>query len=63
VKGQFTLTGIYFRYYGSNPPQGHHAECDVITLMKCAIACKEDFVKQSELLARNFETVIALKKL
>lgn len=45
TKGKYTLREIYKRFYHSYPENAHDAESDVVTLMKCAIACKADFIK------------------
>lgn len=45
TKGKYTLRGIYKRFYHSHPDNSHEAESDVMTLMKCAIACKSEFIK------------------
>lgn len=45
TKGKYTLREIYKRFYHSHPDSSHDAESDVTTLMKCAIACKADFVQ------------------
>lgn len=45
TKGKYTLREIYKRFYHSHPENSHDAESDVVSLLKCAIACKFDFVK------------------
>ena len=45
AKGKYTLREIYKRFYSSHPEQSHDAESDVVSLMKCVIACKTDFVR------------------
>ena len=40
TKGKYTLREIYKRFYASHPEISHDAESDVVSLMKCVIACK-----------------------
>lgn len=41
---RFTLSEIYKRFFNKYPDESHDAESDVICLLKCAVACKRDFI-------------------
>lgn len=45
TKGKFSLREIYKRFFNSYPAHSHDAESDVISLLKCAVACNNDFVQ------------------
>lgn len=57
IKGKFTLGGIYKRTFGTFPEKGHNAESDVIALLKCAVACKKDFVKVTQETSISFKNI------
>lgn len=63
VKGtSYTLRAIFERHYGAPPGVSHRAESDTITLLKCAIAVKEDFAsfvdQTAQLLRTNNDATI-----
>lgn len=45
TKKKFSLGEIYKRIYNSYPSNSHDAESDVMSLLKCALGYKEDFVR------------------
>lgn len=45
TKGKFTLREIYRRFYQAYPENSHDSESDVMSLLKCAVACKTDFME------------------
>lgn len=45
TRKSFTLGEIYKRFFGSYPMNAHDSESDCLSLLKCASACKLDFVK------------------
>lgn len=53
-KGTFKLREIYKRFYNKYPQNSHDAEDDVITLLKCACACKNLFVEIVKSTSINF---------
>ncbi|CAO1317593.1 unnamed protein product [Diamesa tonsa] len=57
VKGKFTLGGIYNRTFGKYPEKGHNAESDVIALLKCAVACKKNFIEVTQQISVNFKDI------
>ena len=57
IKGKFTLGGIYKRTFGQFPEKGHDAESDVIVLLKCAVACKKEFVKEVKQTSISFKDI------
>ncbi|XP_053687674.1 DNA polymerase III PolC-type [Sabethes cyaneus] len=48
VRKKYRLCDIYERIFKEQPKQSHYAECDVHTLIKCAIAEGEAFVAYAE---------------
>lgn len=42
----FKLLKIYERFYNHPPINSHRAEDDAITLLKCALFCKQAFIKK-----------------
>lgn len=56
-KGQFSLREIYKRFYQNYPEHSHDSESDVMSLLKCAVACKNDFIKIVNESAINFMDV------
>lgn len=48
------LREIYRRFYSSYPEDAHEAEADVVTLIKCVIACKNEFVKNVDEMSKKF---------
>lgn len=57
IKGKFTLGGIYNRTFGKYPEKGHNAESDVITLLKCAVACKNNFIEVTQQISISFKDI------
>ena len=57
IKGKFTLGGIYNRTFGKYPEKGHNAESDVISLLKCAVACKKNFIKVTQQISISFKDI------
>lgn len=57
IKGKFTLGGIYNRTFGKYPEKGHDAESDVIALLKCAVACKNNFIKVTQQISISFKDI------
>lgn len=57
TKGQFTLREIYRRFYQKYPDSSHDSESDVMSLLKCAIACKDDFLAIVSHSAINFSDI------
>jgi three prime repair exonuclease 1 len=56
-KGKFTLREIYKRFFEAFPENSHDSEADVVSLLKCAIACKEEFVQIVNELSTDFSEV------
>lgn len=60
---KFSLTLIYKRLFGTEPPNAHNAEADVIALMNCVIRDPEfiEFTESSSN-TQNFLSVVPLPK-
>lgn len=39
------LRDVHYRFFASYPEEAHESEADVITLINCVNACKEDFIQ------------------
>jgi three prime repair exonuclease 1 len=53
-KVSMKLREVYHRFYSCYPEEAHEAEADVITLIKCAKACKVNFVKNLDEMSVKF---------
>lgn len=62
AKKSFKLSQIYERCFDELPQHSHYAENDVITLLKCAIAKKEDFARVVQEKAILFRDIKPLGK-
>uniref|UniRef100_A0A336KCU1 CSON003226 protein n=1 Tax=Culicoides sonorensis TaxID=179676 RepID=A0A336KCU1_CULSO len=62
AKKLFNLPEIHQRCFNSKAEQSHYAEGDVMTLLKCAIAKKENFVRILQERAISFNEIPALGK-
>ena len=56
-KRKFRLIDIYERFYSEPLENAHCAEDDCITLLKCSVACKKEFVQYAELNAIPFSSI------
>lgn len=50
----YKLVDIYKRLWGDFPDVAHNAAADTMTLLKCAIATKHEFVQSADSLAKKF---------
>lgn len=53
------LTEIYHHFFSTYPNVSHAAEADVISLIKCVNACKQDFIDIAERTMKRFSDVEA----
>lgn len=53
----YKLCDIYKRLHENIPSVAHNAEADTMHLLLCAIAVKEQFVKETDLMATKFTNV------
>jgi hypothetical protein len=54
TKRKYSLREIYFRFFNEYPNNSHDAEGDVVALMKCALARKEQFLEVANSMAKPF---------
>lgn len=56
----YNLVAIYERLHGEAPTTSHYAESDTITLMKCVIANKQEFIRFAEEDSKLFTAIQSL---
>lgn len=57
---KFTMIAVHERFFGHEPSQSHYAENDVLTLLKCVVASKSEFVEYAETHAKPFSDIKAI---
>lgn len=57
AKKSFKLTDIYQRLNECTPVAAHNAEADTITMLLCATAVKDEFVRMADSMAVRFDEI------
>ena len=57
VKKTYKLVDIYQRQYQRAPPASHFAEADTLTLLKCVMSMRDDFIKLCEIEAKPISEI------